>query len=168
MLKINKKSGFTLVELLVYVSTASIVILIIASVVMILFQSKSKSSAITEVEQQGNNAMKTITQLARNAEGINIPTQGVSTSTLSLDVYDSLLDPTVISESGGVMQITEGGGSAVNLTSSNLTVSNLDFTNLSKDNTPGIVRIEFTLTKEANNRGSYFYEKTFYTSVSLR
>lgn len=169
MIKNNYKSkGFTLVELLVYVSTSGIVILIIISVLFMLMQSKSKSNAISEVEQQGNFAMDTILQSVRNAETINSPVQGASSAVFELDVVDSLADPTTYDLNSGKIRITEGVTTPVDLTSAELTITNLNFQNLSRNNTPGNVRISFTITKEANGRGSYFYEKTFYSSASLR
>lgn len=167
-IKNNKNKGFTLVELLVYVSTSGVVILIVMSVLFMLMQSRSKSSAISEVEQQGNFVMDTIIQSVRNAEVINSPAQGSNSASLDLDVVDGLADPTIYDLAGGKIRISEGAIAPVDLTSSELTITNLNFQNLSRDNTAGSVRISFTITKEANGRGSYFYEKTFYSSASLR
>jgi len=163
-----KQKGFTLIELLVYISTAAIVFMIIMSVVYMMMQSKSKSKAIAEVEQQGSFAMDIISQTIRNAQGIESPAPGTSSSSLQLDISEAGDDPTTIDLNSNAISITEGLGSAIPLTSSSVIASDIYFENLSRDNTPGIIRISFTLTSTESGRGSRYYSKNFYTSASLR
>ena len=166
-MKNNK--GFTLIELLLYIGIASVMLLIISVFLSTLLQSRVKNQTIAEVEQQGAQVMQIITQTIRNAEGINSPTQGASASSLSVDVFNTSDDPTVFDLSSGAIRVTEGAGSAVPLLNSRLTASGLNFQNLSRDNTSGVVRVQFTLTHmNIENRNEYDYNKTFYASAGLR
>lgn len=164
-----ERRGFTLVELLLYVSIAGIIFLSLSSFLASFLESRVKNETIAEVEQQGLQIMQLITQTARNAEAINSPSVGTSASTLSLDVVTGANDPTIFDLSSGVVRITEGAGSATSLNNSSVSASGLTFYNLSRASTPGIVRIQFTLThSNPESRNEYNYSKTFVSSAALR
>lgn len=144
MQKNNYQKGFTLIELLLYVSIAAIILLITSVFLAGLLQSRVKNQTVAEVEGQGLQVMQIITQAGRNAADVNF------TSAFSL--------------SGGV--ILENG---IALTNSRVTASSLTFQNLSRTDTPGTIRIEFTLAHaNPENRNEYSYEKTFIGSATLR
>lgn len=162
-------AGFTLVELLLYVSIASIILLITSLFLFTLLESRIKNQTIAEVEQQGLQVMQLVTQTARNSEAITSPAVGTSASSLTLDVVAAGSDPTTFDLSSGVIRITEGAGTATALTNSRVTASALTFQNLSRASTPGTVRIQFTLTAvNPSGRNEYNFAKTFIASASLR
>ncbi len=165
----KSKGGYTLIEVLLYIVIAVIMISGISALFHLVLEGGAKSRTITEVEQQGSQIMHLITQTIRNAEGINSPTEGNSSSTLSLNVVDAGDDPTVFGISGGSIYINEGSGSNVDLMNSNVTASGLTFENVSRTGTPGSVKIEFTL-EHVNSLGLniYDYSKTFYGSATVR
>lgn len=165
----TKQSGFTLVELLLYVGITSLLLLATSFFLSMLLESRIKNQTIAEVEQQGLAVMQAITQATRNADALNSPSLGASAVSLSINTYTAGVNPTVFDLSGGAIRISEGGGSAVALTNSRVTASSLNFQNLSQSGTPGNIRISFTLTHVNNSgRNEYSYSKNFYTSVSLR
>ncbi|MFC1622915.1 PilW family protein [Patescibacteria group bacterium] len=163
------KKGFTLVELLLYIGIAGAMMFSLVVFAMTLLQSSVKSQTINEVEQQGTQVMQLVNQTIRNAEGINSPAQGVSASSASFDVVSAGDDPTVFDLSLGVFRIAEGVGSAIDVTNSRVTVSGLSFHNLSRTDTPGVIRVQFTVTHDnPEGRNEYDYSKTFYGTASLR
>lgn len=163
------KKGFTLIELLLYISLVAILLIGLSMFLSVLLESRVKNQTIAEVEQQGAQVVQLITQTVRNSEGITSPTQGNSAGSLTLDVVTTANDPTVFDLSADVIRITEGAGSAISLTSPRVTASGLTFNNLSRDSTPGVVRIQFTLSHvNPEGRNEYNYIKTFYASASLR
>lgn len=165
----SNTSGFTLIELLLYLGIAAIMLTIISVFLSTLFRARIKNQTISEVEQQGQQVLDIITQTIRSAETINSPLAGSSASLLSLDVIDLNDDPTVFDATGGVIRITEGAGSPLPLTNNRAVSTSLTFSNLSRINTPGTVRIQFTLTHiNPEGRNEYTYTKTFYASASLR
>lgn len=165
----KKHNGFTLIETLLYISIAFVILSTVSIFFRLSLESRVKNQTIAEVEQQGIRVMQIITQTIRNSEGINSPAQGTSGSSLSLNVAVAEDDPAIFNLSEGILQITEGASSAVNLTNSNIEVTDLSFTNLSRDNTFGIVRVEFTLDHvNTENRNEFNFTKTFYGSATLR
>lgn len=165
----NDKNGFTLIELLLYVAIVSVMLLVISVFLFSLLQSRIKNQTIAEVEQQGQQVMQFITQIVRNAEAVASPTQSASASSLTLDVITDVNDPTIFDLSGGIIRIKEGSDSAVSLTNSRVTVSNLTFQNLSRTDTPGIIRIQFTITHiNPSGKNEYSFAKTFTGSATLR
>lgn len=165
----HTKNGFTLIELLLYVSIVGAMILTVAAILPLFMQSRVKNQTISEVEQQGTVVMQIITQTVRNAENITGPSTGTTASSVTLDVVTAGLDPTIFDLSGGAIRITEGAGSPVSLTNSRITASDLTFQNLSRTSTPGIIRVQFTLTGvNPEGRQEYNYSRTFYGSASLR
>lgn len=153
----NNSQGFTLVELLLYVSIVGVIIFSVAGLLFLLFESRVKNQTIAEVEQQGIQVMQIITQTVRNVSTISSPTQGVNA--VSLTVGASTFDL-----SGGTIR-----ADAIALTNARVTASNISFYNLSRSGTDGTIRIQYTLTHlNPSGRNEYDYQKTFYGSASLR
>lgn len=165
------QNGFTLIELLLYVSTSSIILLTTMLFLQTLLESRIKNQTVAEVEQQGLWAMQTITQAVRNADIINSPAQGASSASVSVNTYSAGSNPTVFDIAGGAIRIQEqeGVGAIVPLTNARVIASAVTFQNLSRANTPGIIRVQFTLTHvNPSGRNEYAFSKTFYGSASLR
>lgn len=168
MLFKNNK-GFTLVELLLYISIVGAMILSVSAFLPLFMESRVKNQTISEVEQQGTQVLQLITQTIRNAETVTSPSQGVSASSLTLDVVDVAKDPTIFDLSGSTIRIKEGVGSPISLTSSRVTGSSITFHNLSRTSTPGTIRIQFTISHvNPEGRNEYDFSKTFYGTATLR
>jgi len=169
MRKKTKNSGFTLLEFIIYIAVFAIVILGIVTFMLFTIQSRVKNQVVAEVEQQGAQVMQMVTQTIRNGEGINSPTIGTSANSLSVDTIDIGVDPSIFSLSGGVIQISEAGGGAIDLTSDQINITSLTFENNAVTGTHDTIKIEYTI--EYNNPGTdihYDYSKTFYGSATQR
>ena len=165
----RSQSGFTLIELLLYLGIMAIVLSGVSFFFVSLLEARVKHQTISEVEQQGQQVMTTITQTIRNAQNITSPTTGTSGSSLTLDVVSGSLDPTIFDLSGGLIRVTEGAGAAQALTTSAVTASGLTIDNLTRPTTQGVLRVQFTLTKTGTSgRNEFTYTKTFRGSASLR
>lgn len=171
----NKKNniaiikGTTLVEVLFYCFLMSSILSTISAFYLLVVRSRVKNQTVAEVEEGGVLIMSRIVQTVRNAEGINFPVMGESSSLLSLDMYDEIKDPTVFDISNGVFRVKEGTADPIPLTSNRVTASELVFTNLSRESTPGTIRIQFTLTHvNLSGRNEYDYSKTFIGSATVR
>ena len=163
------KKGFTLVEVLLYLAILSIVVLAFSSFLFLSYTSRIRASVISEVEQQGDQTMTLITQNIRNAANVSSPLSGSTSNSLTLTQYTAGVSPTVFDQLGNTMRITEGAGSAINITSNRVNVTNFSFQNLSRPSTPGNIQIKFTLTyASSSNRNEYSYSKTFISTASLR
>ncbi len=164
---LRERRGFTLIELLLYVGLMAVMLLVSSLFMSFVLEARVKNQVIDEVEQQGLYTMQLIEQTVRNADAINSPAQGVNGASLSLAVPVPN-NPTVFSLVSGAIQVTEAGGAAVGLTNSRVTASSVSFYNLSRTGTPGVVRIQFTLTHtNPSGRNEYNYNQTFYGSAAL-
>jgi len=165
----NNYNGFTLVELVVYISLVSIMLLGIASFTKIILQTRARNQIIIEVEQQGIQIAQILTHTICNAENITLPVIGSTDSSLTLDVVSTGDDPTIFSLDGNIINIKEGAGNQINLNNSRTEVQDLILQNLSRSDTPGIVKFSFILNyNNQSGRPEYNYSKTFYGSTSLR
>jgi Tfp pilus assembly protein PilW len=166
---LKKGEGFTLVELILYLAIASMIVVFASVFIHNLLESKIKNQAILEVEEQGVQTLNFVTQAIRNSQGINAPAAGESSSDLSLAVDDAAKSPTVFDVSQEALRVKEGDITAIPITSNRVWVDEIVFRNLSRDGTPGIVRIELTLSYASEGQTqAYQYSKTFYASASLR
>lgn len=163
--------GFTLIELIIYIAVSAIILMGIATFFGLLFYAQVNTRSIAEVDEQGVAAMMLITQYIRNASAITFPLAGAASSTLIIQPLASSTATTTLNLSGASLQIKEGTSTAVSLTASSTVVTGLTFTNLTATGTPGIVRIQFTLSYIAAQRATstvYSYAETFYDSAALR
>jgi len=141
----EKQKGFTLIELILYLSLSAVVILVTSMFLITLLEARVKNQTIATVNQEGNQAMSIITQTLRNAVVINSPAIGTDSAVLSVDMELAPNNPTVFDLSDGVIRMTEGSNPPVALTSNLVIISNLKFRNLSRPGTPGNVDVTFNV-----------------------
>ena len=91
----SHQTGFTLVEMVLYVSICSILLLSLSMFLSFLLSARVRSQAITEVNQQGLQVMNIVTQTIRNGRSIQIPGTGVSSTSLAITTGYPLLNPTI-------------------------------------------------------------------------
>lgn len=164
----RRSAGYTLIELLLYIAISSILLSSITVFAGLVVEARVKNQSIAEVDQQGARAMEIITQTIRNATSITAPAAGASANQLTLVVPTGALSPTVFNLSGSTLQITEGAGAAVALTTNEVQISNLTFKNVTRSGTPGIVQISFTVDRtNTSGRNEYTYQKVFTTSAEV-
>lgn len=168
-IKSSSRAGFTLIETLLYVSISAVLLLAVSGLVHTVLSSRVKSQTVAEVELQGAQVMQALTQAVRNAKSITAPGAGLSADILTLLPADAADDPVVFDVSDFALRIAEGGGSPVSLTSSRVAVSDVVFENFTSADTPGTVRIRFTLSRNNDtDRNEYEYSQSFYGSATIR
>ena len=129
--KNQKKRGFSLFELLIYISVLSIIVVVISSILISFSNSNARSQAISEVNSSVRFASELLRQDLKNASSISVPATGNSSSTLTLVrngvtiVYDT---------ASGILRRKEGAASAVNITNSNIVVGTPTFTRIENTN----------------------------------
>ena len=165
----KKNKGFTLIELIIYISLSSMMLLSITLFAKMILQVRTKNQVMMEVEQQGIQITQILTHAIRNAENIIQPTPPNINSNLILDMLNVSEDPTVFSLDNNVINIQEGVSGQINLSNSRIEVQDLTFQNFSRANTPGIISFSFTLNyNNQSSKPEYNYSKIFYGSISLR
>lgn len=145
---LRRTRGFTLIELVVYISIVSGVLLIAVVLSIDLLRGRAKSTSLIVVNQNARLALERMTAAIRNANLVNAgsSTFGSHPGSLSLQMPDSAVNPTVFDVSGGAMRVTEGTGSAQSLTSPDIEVTSLLFTYLNQTGSEGI-RISLELRR---------------------
>lgn len=163
------KRAFTLVELILYVSLSSVVLLGFTLLVPYILETRLKNQVILEVEEQARFVSSFIGREIRNADAVNSPLPGISSTSLSLDVLNASDDPMVFGLTGGVLEVTKGANPAIELTNDKVTVSSLNFTNLTRPDTAGAVRVEFTLEYvNVSGRDNFDYSRDFYLTGVIK
>jgi type II secretory pathway pseudopilin PulG len=170
----SESGGFTLIELVLYISIFSLIIGAIAGLTIGASSERVQNQAAVDVNYQGEAVMFEIVQAINNASSINSPTISNSNSTMSLSTASAGTNPTIFNiftDSSTVrLQINEGSPSTQNyLTNSRVLVSNLLFTNVGASGSKGSILIQFTLSSlTASSRREFNFSKTFYGAASIR
>lgn len=163
------QSGYTLIELLLYVSIVGSLLIALSMFFATAADARVKGQTISEVNQQGMAAMEYITETIRNADSITAPAAAGTAASLTLAVPTAALSPTIFDLSGTVLEVKEGTAAYVPLTTSDLQVTSLTFKNLTRSGTAGVVQVSFTVNRtNPSNKNEYDYQKTFVTSAALR
>ena len=159
--KIFKSRGFTLVETIVYVAIFSMFILSLVSFMSTMTNSRLNNQIILEVNDQGSQAMRTMTQYIRNSTAFAISNSGtkLSLTTPSGSAIFSLIT--------GVLNMDEGSGN-IPLTNNKVTVNKLSFTDLSQGVNAENIKIDLTLDSAITNSANINRSINFYGSASLR
>ncbi|HNV97204.1 MAG TPA: prepilin-type N-terminal cleavage/methylation domain-containing protein [bacterium] len=162
------KKAFTLIELLVYIAISTIILFGIVDFVISIDHMKKRGSIIQEVENQGLNIANIITQKIRNADFIISPIVGNAEENLSLNMVSPNAQVSFTLQ-GTNLEMKDEFGNVEFINNNLVLVSGIKFINLTKSGTQGNIKIEFTLRYNNESLNSiYDYEKTFYTTGSLR
>ena len=137
--------GFTLIEFIIYMAIVSAILVLTSIYILDIIESDSFSNAHRNVQQNGRTALRIINQSIKNSTAFLIAHQGII-----LTMEDSAENPTTIQLRNGAIEMQKGSDTNVALTDSDVIVSSLYFTDLSYADTPGTVKINFTI--EYNNR----------------
>ncbi len=154
---------------MLYVALCSLLLLSLSGFTSFLLETKTRSQAINEVNQQGSQVMSLIVQTIRNSKSVESPQFGQSSSTLSVTTSNPLLNPTVFLLSTTTLVVSEAGKTSIALTNSRVAVSSLLFQNISSTSSlEKNIRISFTIDAvNKSGRGEYSYTKTFNGSAII-
>lgn len=165
-----KNKGFSLVETLLYVTISSLILFSVVFLLSFLTSTRVKNATIYDVNSQGTYVMQLMVNTIRNAQSIDFPAASATSSTLSLTVFDGLLNPTVFDVASGTLRIKEGASNPIPLTNSHVTVSSLSFQTIaSTSSVDKMVKISFTISyNNPNNRNEMEFEQSFSGSATVR
>ncbi len=162
----ENSSGFTIIELLIYMGIFSILLVITLQMFGAIFDAQLESQVTSSVSSDSKFIMGRFTRDLNKASSITTPAlPGTSSATLTL-VVDSQSLTYSSSSSGNLILENISAGTSDQLNSNDTKVSNVSFLRLDgggKD----VVQITFTLTSETT-RSKGKEVKTFQTSAGLR
>jgi len=122
IIAVSERSGFTLLELIVYLVLFGIVGTLAASVLSFALRGKTAVGRLNEVQVTAQRTLEQIIDRVHTALAIND-----ASSTLSLKMSDSSKDPTIYALAGGAVTIKEGSAAAVPVTPPSTVVTALTF-----------------------------------------
>ncbi len=143
--------GFTLVEVLLYIGFLAIMTGFFAGVLFTVIRVQYKETASAEVSQQAEFLLNTIKRNVIDSALIEMDS-GSATSTLTLRMANSAVDPTTIYLDGTTAYIKETAtGTPVAITTNEILVDSLSFTKYSNAPAPDSIQINFTISYNTTN-----------------
>lgn len=155
-----------MVELLIFIGIFSLFMLSMISFLNTINSTRLKSQISLEVDYQGSEVLRVMTQAIRNAKTIDFP--AISASSDTLTVVSAMPATTTFSLSSSTIFMTENSNPPVALTNNLVHASSLVFSNYSKPATPGNIKIGFALSDASSTRSVSQYSLSFYGSASIR
>lgn len=156
-MRLKKKTGFTFIELILYISIVTIMLSAMVPFAWNVIGAAAKSNTEQEVFSQARFVSERIKYEVRNATGIN----SVAATSISLATAVPATNPTIIDLVGGNIRIKQGAGAVVVLNSPDVVISGLTFTNnTSADNKTKNISYVFTLSANYGSTRQEFVETT--------
>jgi len=163
----KKSKGFTLIELILYISLFVFIFAALFASLNIFYSNKIKNRTILEVEQQGQIVSLLLGQEIRNAQSIISPLIGATDNSLSLEHLNFLKSPINFYILDNKLVVSENGD-LFDLTNSKVLVENLVFENNSTIGGTQSIYFSFDISyNSSSNKKEYEYNKNFFATVNL-
>ncbi len=148
----KKRDGFTLIEVLIYTVIFAVSAVFLVGILTAITRVQSRQSSVNEVNAQISFVDKTIQRLVREASLVEMD-GGVSTTTLTLRMPSSALDPTkvYVDASSTAIFLQQGTNSPQPLTDSKVKVGNFLVTKYENPGGPTVVQVDLTLEFNTTN-----------------
>jgi len=163
-----RRTGFTFIELLVYIAIVGTLVVMVVSLFFALAKARMRQESIAEVEQQGAFILSTITTAVRNAQLIQSPAPGVASTSITLTTSTSSTDPTTFAFIDPAILSSLASGTPSALSSLQVVASNVLFQNVTATGTSGSIKVSFTLSHASSSRYDSQYSATFIGSATIR
>mgnify|MGYP001618987394 CR=1 FL=1 len=164
------QSGFTFIELLVYLGLVSIALTVMTTLATALLQAEARGSVRETVDTSASRVLAHVTEAMRAATSIDVAssTFDVPLGRLSLIMRDAARSPTTFSVTNGRLEVTEGTGSATPLTAGMAEVVAFRLTRLNPARAKEGVRIELTIRfQNPSNNPQFEFSNTYVTGLVL-
>ena len=143
-MKFKIKSGFTLLEILVYIAVFSIIIAVLTSFIVWATHSNIKAQAMRETLNNVRDVMETMVYEIRNAQGVYLPTTTSSQLSLETILYLPVGETSTYIDfflCGNQICFKKEFQAPVPLTSSQVEIKNLSFSQISTSTTSPSIQI---------------------------
>ena len=161
--------AFSLLELLIYMTILSGIMVVVANSFISLSKGQGQSQARSDVNSAIRFSTERLRQDIKNASSVATPISGVASSTLNITVGGVII---IYDTFNGQLRRKEGASSPVAVTNNSVTVDSLLFTrqenyNTTLQATTTAVQIFMTLNYNSSST-DWIYSDTLRTTVSLR
>ncbi|MCA9371798.1 type II secretion system protein [Candidatus Woesebacteria bacterium] len=149
MKKIKRSSGFTLIELVLFMGLFSILLIIIANVFTALADKQLEIQEITYVESDARYILERLRYDIHRADAIINPIVLGDSDTILIISIDGT--NYTYAENGGQLELTVGS-SSFNLNSPTTVISLLSFQHLGNVGGRGAIRVQYTVQSTVQSR----------------
>jgi prepilin-type N-terminal cleavage/methylation domain-containing protein len=142
----NRRSGFTLIELIIYMAIFGVSAVFLVSILTSVTRTQVRQASGNEVNTQLSFVSNTIQRLVRSASQI-ANEAGVASTTLVLRMASSTLDPTYIyvDASSTAIFLQEATSTPIRLTDDKVSVANFSVVKQEPSGGLAVVRVDLTL-----------------------
>jgi prepilin-type N-terminal cleavage/methylation domain-containing protein len=172
MIEERNKSGFTLIEVLIYIAIVALVITTLVQFILSISQSRNKNYVVQEVQGNVRSVVDIISRNVRSATDIQLATStlGTDPGVLVLTMASSSLNPTIFSLSAddGVAQIKQGSQTTTTLTSDEVRVTNFVFIDTTGSSTRKHMKLEMTVESASTDSVDVRYDQSIETTFGIR
>ena len=158
----SRRSGLTLIEIILFLGILSIMSGAIIGVLLDTQDARLRQHSVASLEQQGTHALTTATKMIRRAERIISPLEGATGSTLVLQMGKNEEYPTILMHNGsGITLVQKSITSA--LLNTDMHLSDMSFRNVGGTS----VWMSYTLTTVIPTLSKQIFSRTFNGSATL-
>ena len=125
----TRPSGFTIIELMVYISIVTVAITVFSAFMLDVTKNASRSKTIKEVQQNAQFIMNRITNDIRHAQAVTIPALGASGADLTLTMSPTLTATYHFDNAASTVTYQQNSGTAMAISNNQVRVTNLSFSN---------------------------------------
>jgi len=149
-MKKYKKNGYSLIEVVIYISLLSVVLVILFSLFQQTIFLRGKINDKAEVLDNAKFALNKIVWYIHEAEGLNAPLYGQTTNSLSINNSIPANNPIVFFIEDDTLKVQKSSNPAVPLTNDRVKVDSISFTNNSYADTQNIISISITVSSQGS------------------
>lgn len=168
----NKKSGMMLVEIVVSLGILLLIVAALSGFVVSLQQARQQLLSAQEVDDNLRMTLDLLSSRIRGATGVNTgaSTFGTDPGVLSLEMSNPALNPTVfrLDQDNGILQMQEGAGNPVSVTTNEVRVSNLVFSRRSPSGESENIGIALTIDYSSQSDSYAGFSHSVTTAVTAR
>ena len=164
----KKQKGFTIIELLLYMSLSVIMVTLIGGVGVNVLSSITSAKVEEDLQYNALFVIEKIRTYMYDSVGIETPSITGTSSILTLTMSDPLKNPTVIESIEGSIFVQEGTGEPLMLSGRNI-ITSAEFINVTPSGGAGTLRIELQMGLPAVRSGINPRNNTaFSTTINLQ
>jgi len=159
-----KRRGVTIIELVIYMSILSILLMIFTDIFATLVNKQLETESLSNVQQDANYLLSKLSYDFGRTKSIELPTSpGAPTSSLRLMIGSTYYDYYV--NSGNI--VLEYGGKQNTLNSSETSINNISFQRLGIGDTKDVIQVKFDISSKVKQQSGYDVTH-FSTTLGIR
>jgi type II secretory pathway pseudopilin PulG len=161
----RKKTGFTLLETMVYISITTILFLSLTSFVLFMKNVENNADSKWAIERESRKIFSFFEIILNDTKGIDLPNDGNNAQLIRFDITTPSNDPSEIYFENRNLFL-DIGGDVEKINSDNVFISDFNIYNLSDNSKPETFRVSFTINSTTTE--NTIISENFYSTFTLR